>query len=250
MAGWAAGIQAAGSIGGAGIAAISQHNANAKNVQLARENRDWEERMSNTAWQRGVNDMVKAGINPMLATSSGPASTPSNSAATVQPVDALGKGVSSAASVGAQGLALKQQEANIQATLANAYKTTQEGESAKWYAANAQLAANYDMNLKRQGVLAKMQEMDLTDAQIRQINEMLPYLKNASDWGAKLNQQLTHSAESQGKLLDLQIPEAKATADWFTTMGPADKAAGFAGKAANLGKGIYEAIRQLMRDSK
>lgn len=51
---------------------------NSKEAQL---NRDWQERMSNTAYQRAVSDMKAAGINPMLAVMQGGASTPSGSSA-------------------------------------------------------------------------------------------------------------------------------------------------------------------------
>lgn len=42
----------------------------------AQANRDWQERMSDTSWQRGVADMEKAGLNPILAVSKGGASSP------------------------------------------------------------------------------------------------------------------------------------------------------------------------------
>lgn len=51
---------------------------NSKEAQL---NRDWQESMSNTAYQRAVADMKAAGINPMLAVMQGGASTPSGSSA-------------------------------------------------------------------------------------------------------------------------------------------------------------------------
>ena len=53
------------------------------NSTEALANREWQEHMSNTAYQRAVEDMRKAGLNPILAFANGGASTPGGSAGTI-----------------------------------------------------------------------------------------------------------------------------------------------------------------------
>lgn len=68
-----------GAILGFGGSAISS----ALSYKIAKENRQWQERMSNTAYQRGMKDMKLAGLNPILAYQKGGASSPAGNVSTV-----------------------------------------------------------------------------------------------------------------------------------------------------------------------
>ena len=72
------------------------------NSAEALANREWQEHMSSTAYQRAVEDMRKAGLNPILAFANGGASTPGGSAGTISGAS-MGLASSSALGVSRSG---------------------------------------------------------------------------------------------------------------------------------------------------
>nr|WAE43791.1 MAG: DNA pilot protein [Microviridae sp.] len=108
---------------------LGQESANSAAKQAAQTQMNFQERMSDTQWQRGVNDMKAAGLNPALAYSQGPNTAPGGASYTPGNVGASAmSGVNSAMSAMQQMQQIKQsgsQIANIDAdTIKKAAETT------------------------------------------------------------------------------------------------------------------------------
>ena len=110
-----AAIGAVGGLLGSGVSYKGQKEANKTNIQLAREQMDFQREMSNTAHQRQIKDLNKAGLNPILSTGGQGASAPTGARATVQnPLQGAGSQILNAAAQVAQVNNLEETNKNIQ----------------------------------------------------------------------------------------------------------------------------------------
>jgi len=88
LIGGPAGAAVGAGLGGSVSSALGAQDMNRQNISLSREQMEFQERMSNTQYQRAMTDMKTAGLNPILAYKQGGAGTPSGSMAQVQNVGA------------------------------------------------------------------------------------------------------------------------------------------------------------------
>lgn len=88
-----------------------QKSANKANIQSAREQMAFQERMSNTAHQREVDDLKAAGLNPILSAKLGGASSPGGASANI--VNAMAPLENAAKSMGDKAYQYRVQDANV-----------------------------------------------------------------------------------------------------------------------------------------
>lgn len=125
---WMKALQTAAPFAGAAAQWYGQKQTNAANAQQASQQMEFQERMSSTGYQRATEDMKASGLNPMLAYSQGPASSPGGAQA--QMTSETGSAVSTAFQ-GAQALAQLDQltaatsQTNAQTALTKAQALTE-----------------------------------------------------------------------------------------------------------------------------
>jgi hypothetical protein len=152
MVGIATGMIGAAIVGGA-VSAYGQHSANSVNQAINSKNLAWQEKMRATAYQATMQDMRKAGLNPILAASRGATNwgTPTPMAmhsATGGVADAIQKTISS----GAQASKTPWEIENLRQDIDNKLQTM--------WTAEAQEALNIEQkNFLTQGIAKTIVEM-------------------------------------------------------------------------------------------
>lgn len=224
-----AGIGAVAQLVGGHSAAKAQANANRTNIQLQREQQLWEANMSNTAYQRATADMKAAGLNPMLAYSQGGASTPNVSAATVQPEDAMGRAISSAgdkaANAVATALTLERMRIDNDIMKQKRFQEEFATDALKQQRTAENDLVQVDIDTKKANLGKAVSDARIRDIERQIAEQTLPYEVTSAKARSQVLERQVDINEAQKILMRLDIPEKKAMANWFATVGAASPAA-------------------------
>ncbi|AXH74980.1 MAG: DNA pilot protein [Microviridae sp.] len=208
-----------------------QSRVNQQNIELAREQMSFQERMSSTAYQRAVKDMSAAGLNPMLAYSQGGASAPSGSLPS--PVqNKVATGVSSA-NQSAQTMqaiqAMDMSRAQVQQVRAQTEKIKSEtldqtlntAALVQQIATARATAANTEQSTERNKVATNLDvsafQADLQKRKAQSELSALETLRSSDTFGADVARR-----KAESLLTELEVPKSKAESRFYDDLGKAN----------------------------